>query len=152
MTDQGREHTSQAGACMFCRSLWRKALLLGVIGCGSAAMTEGTEGNVFCEVGGVRDVRVSVHQFLRGEWHLVGEGVSDYEGFFTLRTPSGLGPCRLTPGEYRITLEPAGDGTWTLPDSWMSIEQTPLRVSVKDGSQPLQIALPTCEWHSTSKN
>ena len=127
-----------------CLSLSLLALLM-MQGCRSAASaTEpGTPGILTLADQPCADFEVRVYR--AGQSAPLGVGLTGLDGRFGLINPDGAGPCWLTPGEYKVSIESIGPGALELPSTYSDPQNTPLNITWKAEDSQLTIALPAIE-------
>ncbi len=123
------------------RRLVGVACLLSLAGCGPRAVTGGTPGTLTYRGEQRSDIQVTAYQVEGSQLEQVGFSVTANDGTFQLVTNGARGPLRLTPGDYRFTLESVGPPIrvakkYTKPDS------TPLKVSWSAGDKSLDLDVP----------
>ena len=110
-------------------------------GCGTKPVTGGTPGVLTYRGKFVSDIRVIVHRAEGTSSEPIGFGVTANDGTFQLVTNEARGPLRLSPGDYRCTLESVGPPI-QVPKEYTKADSTPLRVSWSAGNKSLDLEFP----------
>ncbi|MEW4565417.1 carboxypeptidase-like regulatory domain-containing protein [Bremerella sp. JC770] len=102
-------------------------MLAGVlVGCGQPpAIPGGTPGTLHTEGQPLGEVRVTVFDH---DGHPQAFAVSDRQGNFQLREEATLEGVHLPPGNYRLTIESAGEFTMLWPKAYRSPKKSPLEI------------------------
>ena len=111
-------------------------------GCGSQAVTGGTKGVIHAGSALMGEFQVTVHQVEGSTTKPIGFGVTGSNGEFELVTNGAKGPLRLSPGEYRCTLESIGAPV-VVPLEFTKADTTPLKVSWAASDKKLDLEIPT---------
>ena len=110
-------------------------LMASMVGCGGARpVTGGTEGRLRVGSDRLSEIQVTVKP--------IGFGIPGSDGVFRLVTNGATGALRLTPGEYRCTLESIGAPV-VIPSEFAQAETTPLKVTWPTGDLKLDLDIPS---------
>jgi 5-hydroxyisourate hydrolase-like protein (transthyretin family) len=114
-------------------------------GCSSTPpeVPPGTEGLIHAEGSPLADVHVQVYAQESSSLGPLGSALSDADGRFQLRLPDLSGPLHLEPGDYRFTIESAGDIYLNWPAALSDPQKTPLRKTITDPQQVIELDVPT---------
>ncbi len=127
--------------------LWKLRVLALVVllptlaGCGVRPVTGGTKGVLRYDGKLLSDIQVTVYQVAGGHTEPIGFGVTVNDGSFQLVQTGARGPLRLSPGQYRCTLESAGTPT-RIATPYAHADTTPLVVSWSAGDKSLDLEAP----------
>jgi hypothetical protein len=127
----------------------RHALRIGICallaafstGCGVRPVTGGTPGVLRYRDKLFSDIQVTVHRVENGSTEQIGFGVTAADGTFQLVTNGARGALRLSPGEYRCTLESVGVPL-RIPKPYAHVDTTPLKVSWSASDKGLHLEVP----------
>lgn len=123
------------------RPMWILTLLLG---CGPApSIPGGTSGLLHADGTPLKEVRVTLFAAKDDSTQSIAFAVTDAEGAFQLREEATLEGVWLEPGEYRVTLESAGEFRMIWPREYTSPQQTPLKVAWTAEQTQLELHVPT---------
>lgn len=124
----------------FCCAVLLFAMALA--GCdGVKPVTGGTKGTLRCGGELLGETQVNVYRLEGTSLQLAGFGVTNLDGSFELVTNGAKGALRLTPGEYRFTLESAG-APFQFSHEYTQADSTPLKVSWSAGDVDLKLEIP----------
>ncbi len=110
-------------------------------GCGPRPTPGGTAGRLTSGGLPLSEVQLTIHGVEGTEFRALGIAVPSADGEFRLVTMEARGPLRLTPGEYRGTLESLGAPV-VIPPEYTSPATTPWKIQWSDSSQLLQLEAP----------
>ena len=112
-------------------------------GCGPPPeVPPGTAGIVRTDSVPLTDVLVQIYSDPPAPQPL-GAGITDSSGRFQLRLPDLSAPLHVEPGDYRLTIESAGDIPLSWPAQLRDPQKTPLRQTVTDPQQAIELDFPT---------
>jgi hypothetical protein len=123
------------------RVLTLVGLALAQAGCGSRSVTGGTEGVLRYHGKLLGDIQVTVYQVEGSHFEPIGFGITASDGSFHLVKNGARGPLRLSPGQYRCTLESAGNPL-RIAAPFAHADTTPLVVSWSAGDKSLDLDAP----------
>ena len=134
------EHGNESSLTRFVPHVWGLLVLaIACAGCGDVkGVTGGTKGTLRCGDELLSEIQVNVYRTEGNTLEPAGFGVTNDDGVFELVTSGAKGPLRLSPGEYRFTLETAGAPV-AFPDSYANPESTPLGVTWSAGDEELEL-------------
>lgn len=110
-------------------------------GCGTKGVTGGTKGLLHTGSAMMSELQITVHLVEGSTTQPIGFGVTDSNGEFELVTNGAKGPLRLSPGEYRFTLESIG-APFVLPKEFTHADTTPLKLSWSADDKTIDFELP----------
>lgn len=128
---------------------WGRQLLLLVLlfcqltGCGSVArgVVGGTAGELHSGDQPLGDMVITVHQVDGESLEPIGFADARADGTFELVTMAADAPVRLTPGEYRCTIESSGAPLF-IPREFRSPETTPLKIEWTESDNLIELNMP----------
>ena len=126
---------------------WQIALLLLLIsqltGCGAGVrgIVGGTAGELHSGDQPLSDIVITVHRVDGELTEPIGFADARADGTFELVTMAADAPVRLTPGEYRCTIESSG-APLLIPQEFRKAETTPLRLEWTDSDSLIDLDLP----------
>ena len=126
-------HKLRIGALAACVAL--------LSGCGQRPDTGGTPGILTYHGKLPSDICVTVHRVEGSATEPIGFGVTANDGTFHLVTNAARGPLRLSPGEYRCTLESAGSPI-RISKEYTKANSTPLKISWSADDTSLDLDVP----------
>lgn len=130
----------------FMRTLPIGFLLVAIVaasGCGGTEEIEGgTPGIIHVGSTPLADVHVSVYRPDATASEPLAFGVSDANGRFVLRRRESLEGAWLEPGEYRCTIESAGEFQLHWPAEFQSPQDSPLNVNWSSAEKELDLNVP----------
>lgn len=101
---------------------------LSLCGCGPRPVTGGTPGTLHARSLMLADLQLVVYRVEGGTPAPIGLAQTGTDGSFALVSNGAQGPLRLSPGEYRITVETAGSPA-RIPPAYARPESTPLQIN-----------------------
>lgn len=110
-------------------------------GCGTKGVIGGTKGLLHTGSAMMSELQITVHQVEGSATKQIGSGVTDSNGEFELVTNGAKGPLKLSPGEYRFTLESVGAPV-VLPQEFTQADTTPLKLTWSAGDKAIDFDLP----------
>jgi hypothetical protein len=110
-------------------------------GCGRVRpVTGGTPGVLQVPNQVASDLQLTLFREQEGTWQPIGFATTGEGGRFELLLPGAVGPLRLEPGLYRVTVQTAGSDL-ALPPDIGQVATTPVRIEWTGTEPSLQLAL-----------
>lgn len=117
------------------------AVLGLMVGCDRVRpVTGGTPGTLQVPGQVASDLQLTLFREQAGTWQPVGFATTGAGGRFELLLPGAVGPLRLEPGQYRVTVETAGSEL-VLPPEVGQVATTPVRIEWTGNEPGLQVSL-----------